>query len=71
MDAESQSEFVDKLSRNLNSEPMRRLWRSMAQEYTRPDGGPDAAAEWLRAEQLNLQDRVERSLIQLANQIEE
>ena len=71
MEHEAQSNFTDVMSRSLNNEPMRRLWKSMAQEYDRPDGGPDAAVEWLRAEQLQLQDRVQRSLAQLANQIED
>lgn len=71
MEHQDQSDFVGTISQKLSDEPMRRLWRSMAQEYSRPDGGPDAAVEWLRAEQLHLHDRVERSITQLANQIEE
>ena len=70
MGQEAQMKFSEMISSRLVTESTRSIWRSMAQEYERSDGGPDAAVEWLTAEQIRFRERVDRSLGQLADQVE-
>ncbi len=70
MNEEEQITFTEMVRQGLTTEPTRGLWSSMAQEYDRTDGGPNEAVEWLKAQQIHLHDRVQKSLRDLKNQIE-
>ena len=60
-----ENRFSEIVAARLTSEDSRSLWIPVAQELDRPDGGPDAAKEYLDAQRQGLEERVKNLLEQL------
>ena len=69
MSESSGTRFSELVGSRLSSEDSWSLWIPVAQELDRPDGGPEAAKEYLDAQRQGLEERTRNLLEQVKKQL--